>query len=531
MKTLKNIVLIALFTGSAFFLVPNFSFGQFETIELIKGADDIRLDAKNNIIIKGNVVFVKDGAKLYCDSAYYSVKNETISAYHNVHLNKQDTLNLYCDSLFFDFEKRFAKLWGNVRVRDNEYKLTTDSLDYDLEKDMGVYKNGGEITSISSSDKLNSKIGYFYPKTEQFNFRTDVVYTNDELKVTTDTLQFNGMSKKANFFGPTHIESEEAKMYCEKGWYHLNNEEGVLESNAFIDRKDIYISSDSLYYSSIDSLYIASRNVQIKDTTNKLTFKGDFARSEMKRKMAFITGHALAEKYGTEDTVYIHADTLFNYNDSLDEPSLIQAYNEVNLFRGEMQGKCDSLTYNRQNEQIDMFISPVLWLKGDQLSGDTISIYDKGNEKQMAYIRDKGIVVNKVKRSNYYNQVAGTSMKAFIDSSEIRRVDINKNAKTIYFLEEESDQDTVIVVERKGMNRLYSSDISLYFKDGDISGATYRSEPDGILYPMNKIKQEEERTTQFHWTPEAKPISPTFMILDDDEKAFLRIFLRQSLNF
>ncbi len=532
MKVLPHIVLIALLTGSAFFLLPNFSVAQQEVIELLEGSDNIRLDGKSgNYVITGNVIFEKDGAKLYCDSAYYNIVKEQVRAYSHVHLNKRDTLNMFCDSLFYDFSESYAKLWGNVRVRDNEFKLTTDSLDYDIDKDMGVYRNGGIITSITSPDKLTSKIGYFYPRKEQFNFRKNVAYSSDNYKITTDTLQFNGLSKKAYFFGPTHIDGDGGKMYSEKGWYNLNKDEGVLSQNAYIDRKDIYIAADSLFYSSEDSVYIAERNIRIKDTLNKLTFKGDFAKSDQKKHFAFITGHALAEKYNEEDTLCIHADTLYNVLDSLNEAKLIKAYHEVSIFRGDMQGICDSLTYQKTEGIINMFSEPILWAKQAQLSGDTISVYELDGQIDKAFLRKSSIVVTRVVETDYYNQVSGTSMTVNFDSTKIKRVDIEKNAKTLYFLEDESESDTAIIVERKGMNRLYSSDISLYFEKGDLSGATYRSEPDGILYPMNQIKKSEERTEHFHWSPERRPLSPEFMILDIDEQSAIKLFLRVLFSY
>jgi len=517
-NTFYNILKIALLYGSAIFLFGAFSRAQGDVIELLDGSDEIIMDSKTgNYIIRGNVVFKKENTKLYCDSAYYNLPRQEIRAYSNVHLNKEDTLNMFCDSLFFDTKKEFAKLWGNVRVRDNEYKLTTDSLDYDIKKNQGVYKNGGVITSIVTNDRLTSKVGYFYPKTKNFNFRGDVVYTSKDYTVNTDTLQFNGMSKKAYFYGPTDILMKESKMYCEKGWYDVNNEKGVLQKNAYIDQEDTYIGGDSLYYSALDSMYVGEGNVVIRDTTNKIEFNGDYAISEEKKQYALITGHALAKRFDNEDTLFIHADTLFNQLDTVGESKLILAYHGVKLFRADMQGVCDSLVYNREKGIMDMYYEPVLWAKEAQLSGDTISVYEKNEEIDRAFIRKKGLVVTHVDSTDYYNQVNGTMITAYFDSSEIRRVDIEANAKTIYFLEDEEENDTVIIVERKGMNRLYSSDISLYFEKGDITSATYRSNPEGVLYPMTKIKKSEERVQDFRWDETRRPISWQTMILDEEE--------------
>lgn len=521
MKTKFNIFKIALLLGSAIFLSSGNAFSQ-DYFELLEGSDDIRLDGKTgNYIVKGNVVFKKENTKLYCDSAYYNLVQSNIRAYGNIHLNKEDTLNMFCDSIFFDTKKEYAKMYGNVRIRDNEYKLTTDSLDYDVKNDVGIYKNKGLITSISSSDSLSSVIGYFYPNNKQFNFRKNVVYKGEEFTVKSDTLQFNANSEKAFFYGPTYITNEDMKMYCEKGWYNLKEDIGVLEHNASIDRENLKINADSLFYSAPDSLYIAKRKVRIVDTTNKIGFQGDYAINDDKKGYAFITGHALAKQFEDEDTLYIHADTLYNYADSSGKPTMMQAYNKVELFRGDMQGICDSLVYDKANGEMNMFHDPTLWAQNAQLTSDTISIYEKDNKIHRAFLRKNGLVATAVDSTNYYNQVAGTLMNAYFDSTQIKRVDIIGNAKTLYFLEEEDEKDTVIIVNRQGMNRIYASNISLGFVDGDIETATYRDKPDGIVYPMSDIDKKEERVDQFIWSIEKRPLSWQDMIYSEEEKELI----------
>ncbi|MBW7867582.1 MAG: hypothetical protein H3C31_04560 [Brumimicrobium sp.] len=516
---------IALLLGGAFFFFSPILWSQ-EYIELLEGSDEIRLDGKSgDYIIKGNVVFKKGTSKLYCDSAYYNLVNDKIRAFGKIHLNQQDTLNMFCDSIHFDTKKEYAKLFGNVRIRNNEYKLTTDSLDYDLKRSIGIYKNKGVISSITSNDELSSIVGYFYPKKEQFNFRKDVIYKNDDYTITTDTLQFNGKNKIAHFFGPTYITGDSIKMYCEKGWYDINKDIGVLENNAYIDQPNIFIKADSLYYSSIDSLYIGRKRVSIIDTSHNIGFQGDYAVNNGKTKYAFITGHALAKRFDEKDTLYIHADTLHNYTDSLNEPTLMLAYNNVKLFRGDMQGVCDSLTYNRKIGEMNMYKEPILWAREAQLTGDSITIFEENDRIKQAYIRKQGLVVTHVDSTNYYNQVAGTFMNAYFDSTEIRKVDIESNAKTVYFLEQEDENDSTIVVLRKGMNRIYASNVTLRFKEGDIETATYHDHPDGKIYPMDQIEKTEERVEYFRWEIKKRPLSWQQMILSpEEEKNYRKLY-------
>ena len=200
MKITSYILRIALLILSAFFLGSTTTWAQKNPLQLIEGSDDIRLDGKTgDYIVRGNVKLVQDDTKMFCDSAFYNMRKKTVRAYGHVHINKQDTLNMFCDSLFYNMETEFAKLWGNVRVRDNEYKLITDSLDFYAKENKAVYRRNGEITSILSNEKLTSTVGYIYTKANNFFFRDNVVYTNEEYKITTDSLKFHGKSKKNIF--------------------------------------------------------------------------------------------------------------------------------------------------------------------------------------------------------------------------------------------------------------------------------------------------------------------------------------------
>ncbi len=494
------------------------SLAQIDSLELVEGVDKLILQGKSGrYLLKGNVVIKQNNDRMYCDSAYYYYRKKEVYAYGKVHLNKKDTLNLYCDSLFFNMKTEYAKLWGNVRLRDNEYRLSTDSMDYDAKLDRGVYKNGGIITNIVSDERLTSKVGYFYPKSKDFFFRSDVMYTSNEYKVTTDTLQFNGRKKRAYFFGPTDIISQDAKMYCESGWYDVNKEEGVLQKNASILRDQESIFADSLYYNSPNGLSIGQGNVLIRDSSQHIEFSGDYTRSSEKERVALITGKALVKRFEDPlDTLFIHADTLFNYLDSLNDSRLVLAYHGVNVYKKDLQGVCDSLSYDRPQGRMTLFHNPVLWTGKAQLSGDTITAIEKEGKIHKAFIQHNALTVSEVDSATYYNQVYGRNMVTYFDSTSIRRVDILGNAKSIYFIEEEKENDTTVMVKQQGMNRIYSSDITLYFKKGNIEGVTYREAPDGVMYPMDQIKQNEARVEQFKWDISRRPLSWQGMIQEED---------------
>lgn len=507
MNSIRYIFKIALLT-SAIFLLSTTVISQRNFKQLVEHADVFLLDdAGETIFLKGNVVFNQENTKMFCDSARYIIKQDKFKAYSRVNINKKDTLNLFCDSLHYSLKKEIAFLYGNVRVRDREYKLTTDSLEYDVKKGAGLYKNGGIINSIISNETLSSRIGYFFPDSKNFTFSKEVVYKSNDYTVNTDTLRFNGFSKIAYFYGPTDIKSSTTTMYCEKGWYDANKEEGILQKNAFIIDENTNIAADSLYYSKHDSLSQAQGNVIIKDTSEQIEFWGDFARNDEKASFAFLSGHASVLNYKDKDSTFIFADSIFNYMDSTRKSKLILAYNNVVIFKNDMQGICDSLSMNQKDSTLFMYKDPMLWSDKTQMSGDTLVIYQKNKKIDHVDLLKRATIVNEVEDSlNYYNQVGGNNMIAQFRDDTIRKAHVYGNAQTVYFVEkEDKESDSTTIVERSGMARLYSSNITLYFEKQELRGVTYRDNPDGVLYPMDKIKQDEKLVKTFKWQPKLRP--------------------------
>jgi hypothetical protein len=47
--------------------------------------------------------------------------------------------------------------------------------------------------------------------------------------------------------------------------------------------------------------------------------------------------------------------------------------------------------------------------------------------------------------------------------------------------------------------------LKIYLDSGEISGITYFDKPDGVFYPMNQIKVEEQFIPGFKWNEMIRP--------------------------
>lgn len=506
-----SIVRSALFIGALFLIVPN-SLAQ-NTIELIPGSDELRYDGKTGLnTLVGNVSFKYQGNLMFCDSAVYHQKKQMIWAYGNVHINKRDTLNLYCDSLRYDGKEKMAKLKGNVRVRDQEYKLTTNELDYDAEKGQAAYYSGGRVEGSKTREVLTSRVGYYYPESKNFAFSNNVVYQGNDIRMTTDTLQYMSYQQKAYFYGPTNIEAKNALMYCESGWYQTSTEEGRLCRNAWISRDSSYISGDTLVYLPKTGSYEGIGNVYYMDSTENLAFTGNYAFGSDSLHYTLLTGNAIATKMMENDTLHIHADTLYNFKD--DSTNILKAYYGAATYSSQFQSRCDSLVYDKSKERIELFESPIVWAKESELKGSFIEMIVRDTIIDSVLIYDKGTILMEVEPEKYYNQIHGNDIKASFKNNELHRAFVYGNAMTIAYPEEDEKTDSTLVKHRKGMNRIYSGDIRVDLDSGEIIGIAYLKNVDGAIYPMKQIAKDEQFVPGFVWKGYLRPDSKEALLED-----------------
>ena len=493
---------------SAFFVLSTLSFTQSNLMELAPGAEKLiynKETGEHRLI--GNIHITYQSNVIYCDSASYFEKSSVLKMYGDVHLNKRDTLNLYCDSLHYDSKTRKAKLWGNVRIRDRDFKITTDSLDFDTKKEVAIYRNGGRIERSQKKETLHSKSGYFYPKSKNITVSGNVLFKNENSTMYSDSLRYNYVAQKAFFFGPTKIvRTDKTKIVCSKGWYKMDTEEGVLQYNASITKEHQFVSGDSLYINELKGISIGKGNVYFSDNQKGMGFRGDRFYTSKKNNKSYLTGKAVAEYKLKDDTLFIHADTLFTFTDSTNRLSLIKGYHQARFFSRKTQGKCDSLNYKRQLGILEMFVNPIVWSEKAELKGETIQIYLKDSLIERAEIQTKATVITEVDSSRLYNQVGGKNIIAFFNSNnELKKIDVNGNAQTIYFPEETLKRDTIIEIQRKGMSRLYSSDIKIYVDSNEFSKVVYLDQADGVFYPMEKMNKEEQFIVGYSWNPNLRP--------------------------
>ncbi len=472
-------------------------FAQKKTMVQILNSDSLLFERKTGSSIKrliGNVELEHEGIHLFCDSAYIYDDRNLVEAYNNVHIKQGDSLNLYGDHLMYKGDIRMAEFRNDVRLIDKNTTVETNFLDYDLNIDMGYYFNGGTI--YNEQDTLKSGQGYYYSNGKYFIFKDSVVIENPDYTILSDTLHYYTDSEKSFFFGQTQIIGDSSYIYCENGWYDGLNDISQFNKNAFIVLQEQTIMGDSLYYNQGTGFGKAFDNVVVHDSTQSTIIKGNYAIYYRSPEKAMVTDSALFIQYSENDTLFVHADTLRSDPDSSGSYNIVRAYYRVKLFKEDLQGKCDSLSYSYNDSVIQLHRNPILWSEENQLSADLIKIHTQNKKLDFIEMNQSAFIISE-EDSAKFNQIKGKDMIGYFRDGELYKIDVIGNGQTIYFAVENN--------EVVGVNQAESSDLTIFIRDKKIYKIVMITKPDGVLNPMEEVTDDQLILKGFAWHEKVRP--------------------------
>ena len=456
--------------------------------------------------LTGSVSFKHDDAILSCDSAYFNSVRNNVSMYGHVKINIGDSIHLYGDSIRYFGNTKIAEIRNNVKMTNKSAVLTTDSMNYDRNLNMGYYFNWGKI--VDGENSLVSEWGYYFALLKDFVAVKDVILTNPEYHMYSDSLRYNTETEIASFFGPSKIVGDSNYIYCENGWYNTKTETSQFNKNAFLRSKQNIIKGDSLYYNRNLGMGKAYNNVEVIDTSSSIMLKGNYGNYYENPEHALLTDSAVFMSYEDNDTLFLHADTIRSsaFIDSIGETKLIRAYHNVRIFKEDFQGSCDSLSYSFRDSVIRLHIVPIVWSEQHQLTAKIIEIHTKNSKADYINLIETAFVISEEDTSKY-NQIKGKNMVGYMVNGELDRIEVDGNGESIYYPKDDN--------EFIGVNKAESSKMTIYLTDGQVSKILFLTKPVATLYPLDQAPTSELLLAKFKWYSYLRPLSKKDIFLKE----------------
>lgn len=450
--------------------------------------------------LRGKVSFRHADAVMYCDSAWL-YRDQRVLAFGRVRIQQGDTLTVTGDRLEYTGADRRAMLEGGVVLRDPSSELYTESLIYDLQGRSAWYDQGGTIIGLTGGDTLRSREGTYLTDARTFVFQRDVVLRHPERTITGDTLHYRTATGLALFFGPTLITQGNTRIHCVRGWYDTRSGRAEFTRRARVTGDGREIEGDSLHYDGRTREGRAWGAVVARDTANGTEVQGAVGRFVDQGREAMVTGRARMLLRMDDDTLHLHADTLFVLPDSLPDQRRIVARRGVRFHKRDLQGVCDTLVHREADSTLRMFHAPVLWSGKDQITARHIRIKLVDGRVDRLLAEEEAFMISRVD-SLRFDQVSGRRMTGYFRDNVLDHLLTEGNCRTIYFAQEERDGGREVV----GMNMAECARMRVDITDDQVASVTFITKPEAVLHPIGQVTAAMEQLEGFAWRDAERPV-------------------------
>ncbi|RZK28627.1 MAG: hypothetical protein EOO57_20755, partial [Hymenobacter sp.] len=380
--------------------------------------------------------------------------------------------------------------------------------DYDMAHQTAYYTTGGHLTDPQNT--LDSQQGYYDTRSKVFVFKRDVHLVSTDAKngqtdLRNDTLTFNTISKIAYFDGPTRIKGPNGNLYAEKGVYNTVTRVSNFQRNAKIETPGYLLGGDQLVYDEGKLYGVATGHVSLISKKDNILLRGDVGRYWRALGRTKLYGsRPVVRNISGKDTLYLAADTLLSIEarpTKVSQRPILYAWPKVQIFRGALQGRCDSLTYDRQDSIIYLNRDPVLWQTHNQMTSDSMEIRQKRGQIDQVRLFAKAFVIGEDTLHDF-NQVKGRNILAYFKQNRINRIDVLGNAESLYYA---LDGDTAV----SGVNKTLSATMRMSFADNQLQKISFLTNPDANFIPPHELKEDDTRLKGYRWRPTERPTRRT----------------------
>ena len=279
-------------------------------------------------------------------------------------MKQGDTINLTSKYVEYSGKTQLAFASGDVVLTDPQSTITSDTLYFNRASQESYYKSGGKVVR-DSSGTITSRIGRYYMNEKKYRFVDSVKLVNPQYELNTKTLDYYSDNGHAYMYGPSTIVGDSSKIYSERGFYDTTNDTGYFVRKSRIDYDNRVVKGDSIFFDRKRNFASASNNITVTDTVNSSLIKGHYAEVYRAKDSVYITKRALAITIQEKDSIYMHADTLMITGKP--QHRITRGYYNAKIFKKDISAKADSI-HADQKTGLTQLINLARLNKGDAFS-------------------------------------------------------------------------------------------------------------------------------------------------------------------
>jgi len=470
---------------------------------------------EGNPVFSGNVMFEHQGSVLTADEVIFYQKENFLKAIGNVVLTTSDGSKITAEEMEYDGNTQRGIARKNVVLTDPKQTIKTETLYYDKIPNTAYFNTGGTIYSNDGS-VMYTKAATYYLNTKMIDFIGRSNIETDKYTIVSDNIKTNQNTGVSDFFGPTTIRAKENPrnyVYTELGTHNSKTGESFLNKNSRIHYNDKVLTGDKLYFNRNTGFGKGTGNVTLDDPKQKRYIKGGYGEIYEKKDSAMVTDKPYFVKILNKDSVYMSAEKFLTYQkpdsiNKLKKKSFLRAFKKVRIFKTDMQGRSDSLSFNETDGEMHLIRKPILWMGVKQITGDEIRIYSNPEKEITDSIRVIGnaFAISKADSLNLkdeFNQIKSKNMIVYLKDNAIDVAKAVGNAQAITYADDENKKTHEIT--RIGVALSTCGEIVAEFLERRLEVVDCNISANTDTYPMSKISKDQRFFKDFNWNTKDRP--------------------------
>jgi len=477
-----------------------------------------------NKVFSGSVVFEHQGSVLSADEVIWYEKENFLKAIGNVVLTTADGNRITAAEMEYDGNTQRGIARKNVVLTDPKQTIKTETLYYDKIPNTAYFNTGGTIYSNDGS-VMYTKSATYYLNSKMIDFIGRSNIETDKYTIVSDNIKTNQNTGVSDFTGPTTIRSKENYanyVYTELGTHNSKTGESFLNKNSRIHNNGKILTGDKLYFNRNTGFGKGTGNVTLDDPQQKRFIKGGYGEIYEKKDSAMVTDKPYAVKILSKDSAYFSAEKFITFQrpdsaNALKKKSYLRAYRKVRIFKTNMQGRGDSLSFNETDGEMHLMRKPILWMGVKQVTGDEIRVYSNPEKEITDSIRVLGnaFAISKADSLNLkdeFNQIKSKNMIVYLNNNAIDSAKAVGNAQAITYADDEDKKTKQI--KRIGVMLSTCGEITAEFLERRLEIVSCNIGANNDTYPMSQISKEERFFKDFNWNTKDRPQKWSDIFLD-----------------
>jgi lipopolysaccharide export system protein LptA len=478
----------------------------------------LNFNTKDSIgyFFNGGSMVDNEGTILESRRGYYYSKEKLFCMYEHVEMGT-DTLKIKADSLYYHTDLNLAEYWGNVQAWHTDGFLTCREGTYERDKELFHFLDNVFIQTEEQEinagdvhyDRLNNS-GTLLQNVQVRDTTQQVLVLGDRLdfRREPDWVQVTEnpvfiaceTDPETNRTDSLFLGADTLRVFTTT----IGQMDSLDRSRAFERREipvrtkptlqaDSLLAADTL--AAADTVAAPADKVATADTAQ--TPETD-PENELTEKMLRADSLDIQLNLNKADSLFLagvrqEGDSLFNTT----EVHLFYGYNNVKVYRSDLQSVCDSLVFNSIDSVLRQYGKPVIWNQESQLSADSVFFRFSRDSLYRVDLMSGSFLISQ-EEDVFFHQIKGEMMQAHIRDNDVYRFDALKNVKALFYIPEDSLITSLNIKECEEMN--------VMLKERRAERITYKKSVKSDMIPLFELKKEQERLADFNWRATERPV-------------------------